>query len=149
MNQVQSPLFRLPREIRDLIYSLLIPNQTVYVGRRKLPPKHCYGLVSSCVSLHSETIELYYQKTSFAISSENLQDGLEWLLGLPEKYRLLITKIVFLRSARYIDTYSMICLRTLSNEEQQAFLLAPLRSALDERGISFGEGVFKAEFAFW
>lgn len=149
MASSQSPFLNLPQEIRDMIYSLLISRETIYIGRRKVPPHHCHGIILASKQTHRETIELFYRTSVFAIASENVKDGLEWIVGLPDRYRDLLSRIIFLRSARYIDTYSMIRMRALGDAAHREFLLEPLVRNLEEKGIIMREGVLAAEYAVW
>ena len=74
--QTHSPLFRLPREVRDLIYDEIISGYTVFVDED--PKPYNLGIIISCKQTYTETIKLFYKTMCFRFKTSPLGDRLPY-----------------------------------------------------------------------
>lgn len=144
-NTTSSPFLKLPREIRDAVYALVISGRTIPIKKHQRNPKHCIGILMACKQTHNETLKLFYSTSIFAVEENWARRGVEWLAALPEQYREWIGRIVFLRDLRsFGNMYSKLVFRAVSEQNQQAMLLEPFLKELKDRGIMLREGVLRA-----
>lgn len=90
--QTGSPLFSLPRALRDIIYTMTFEDNE-YDRIQDGPP----GILLACRRSHAEAIEVFYKTTVFF--ADDRLSHVSWLGRLPLKYRRLITRC---REDRYI-----------------------------------------------
>lgn len=93
-----SPLLSLSPELRNFIYSLVIPNnETIYVvaGRKQKyggPDTSALSLTAVCRQLRAETLSLFYGANEFNITllnSSGLATATRWILHEGENMALL------------------------------------------------------------
>ena len=142
--QTQSPLLRLPPELRNRIYNMVLENQEIslrdhYCAKRRHFVVIPTGLLLACHQTYKECIEMFYSTAMFTARA----DSGEWLADLPRKYARL------LRSVTY-DTASLVPVR--DERYHWAGYLPELAErtihnvtyALERRGVVLREGTIKA-----
>ena len=81
--QTASPLFSLPRELRDMIYEEAFRGHVQDVDHH---PNESYpGILLACKQTHHETINLFYKRTTFECGTR--RHGIDWFTHMPKKYR--------------------------------------------------------------
>ena len=98
VHQSNSPFFGLPREIRDIIDTMTFTSRVVCVDRDAVPQG--VGIMLACKQSYIETIDLYYQKTSFSFAST--RHVTRWLVRIPATARDKITSVNFKATHLYM-----------------------------------------------
>lgn len=105
MNVEQSPLLRLPQEIRDIIWIYVMGNKEIKTDTRKpsnllssdgvgtANPLIDLSLVETCRQIYSETVFLPYQKHTFWVRMEENAACLSVLSGVQAACREHITEV--------------------------------------------------------
>lgn len=105
MNAQQSPLLRLPQEIRDIIWIYVVGNKEIKTATRqpnnllsscgvgKAQPLIDLSLVKTCRQIYSETVFLPYQKNTFWVRMGDNAARLSVLGGIQDACREQITKV--------------------------------------------------------
>lgn len=91
-DQSASPIFKLPPELRNAIYSLVFQDHTVEVVSverylKAQPP----GLLITCKQLYTEAVEVYY--SNVAAEGKSVDDVFDWALRMPKQYYNLVPEL--------------------------------------------------------
>ena len=95
-DQEQSPLLRLPRELRDIIYGMVFHDCELEMDDAT-PVPASVGLLKACKQTYIEAIEVYYHSVAIGVGFKRYI-LLGWLEKLPSTYLNLIPKISFRHS---------------------------------------------------
>ncbi|KAK5115630.1 hypothetical protein LTR85_009801 [Meristemomyces frigidus] len=95
-NQDQSPLLRLPPELRNRIYHLFFKDHEVQLARYSDRPSlgcgHAApGILLACHQTYDECIGIFYSASTFLAADK--RDILAWLTLAPPKYMGLVRHI--------------------------------------------------------
>ncbi|KAI6792277.1 hypothetical protein KC363_g4304 [Hortaea werneckii] len=136
-------LFRLPPELRNRIYELLLlpdtNDQCPYsISKQRLSP----AILNVNRQIHSESAGIFFQNNIFQFSDPTI--CLRWLRTVPLKYREMITEIRYDCSESCLDprSWRRAFLDLPGMDEDQKLLT--LKSRLAEQGTLLQYDVLKA-----
>lgn len=107
-NQQDSPLLKLPPEIRNQIFQLAIGDKTYHIlstfsSARRRQEKHALALLSCCRQIYAETALLPWAQYTFAFGLPGRMNS--WFAQQRAVYRNVITKVEFNFTMRSIGRY--------------------------------------------
>jgi hypothetical protein len=102
----QSPLLRLPAEIRNQIYEYVMCNQTIAINAR--PPRSVFSLPRTCRQIYHETELLFYSGNMFQTREDIVLK--EWLAARSARQLAAIQSVQCLRnSLTFLCLFSLHC----------------------------------------
>jgi hypothetical protein len=93
----QSPLLRLPAEIRNQIYEYVMCNQTIAINAR--PPRSVFSLPRTCRQIYHETELLFYSGNTFQTREDIVLK--EWLAARSAR------QLAAIQSVQYVFELSL------------------------------------------
>ncbi|KAK3721385.1 hypothetical protein LTR37_003261 [Vermiconidia calcicola] len=137
--QTNSPLFKLPREIRDVIYKEAVGGYKVMVDDEEDSLPVCIGIILASKQTYTETIELYYRTTHFEF--EDLDVGIAWLAAVPKKRRDLMTDVKYNVALEDVDPEILESGHRMHSNTVDRELIRPVVDGLKAGGVVMRKGV--------